>query len=79
MAADMTPGAGSSGPGGFVQILGVVGALGVLLVLGGIAMIAIFGSLELAAGFAMVLAGVGLLVKALVSNVLGMLGMGGMF
>ena len=79
MAADMTSGSGSSGPGKIARMLGVAGAVGVLCMLVGIAMIAYFGSPPLAAGFALVIAGVGLLVKALVSNMLSMMGMGGMF
>nr|WP_257299478.1 hypothetical protein [Haloarchaeobius sp. FL176] len=79
MAADMSPGGGSSGPMKYAKMLGISGALGFLFVLAGIGIIAIKGSLVLAAGFALVIAGLGLLLKALVSNALGMLGMGGMF
>jgi hypothetical protein len=79
MAADMSPGGGSSGPTKYAKMLGVSGAIGFLFVLAGIGMIGYFGSLELAAGFALVIAGLGLLLRALVSNALGMLGMGGMF
>lgn len=79
MAADMSPGSGSSGPAKYAKMLGLSGAVGFLFVLVGIAMIAYFGSLELAAGFALVVAGLGLLLKALVTNALSMLGMGGMF
>lgn len=56
--------------------LGVVGIAGVLLLLGGIGLFA-YVDPRLALALALVVAGLGLVVKALVSSALGALGMGG--
>ena len=57
--------------------LGAVGVLGVAVVLAGLALIAVADPV-VAAGMALVLLGFGLTVKALVSNLLSLFGMGGM-
>lgn len=57
--------------------LGVAGLLGLLLVVGGIGLLASV-DLLIAAGIAFVVAGLGLVVYGLVSNLLGSLGMGQM-
>ncbi|WP_135821694.1 DUF7470 family protein [Halostella litorea] len=57
--------------------LGISGIVGVVVVLGGLGLIA-YADPIVAAGMALVLFGFGLTVKALVSNLLGSLGMGGM-
>ena len=67
----------SGGLGRMRKMLGVSGFLGLLCILGGIALIATV-SLKTAAGIALVLAGLGLFVRALVSGLMGMMGMGGM-
>jgi hypothetical protein len=58
--------------------LGATGIVGFLTVLGGIALIA-YDSLIVAAGIALVLAGLGLVIRSLVSSLMGAMGMGGMF
>lgn len=58
--------------------LGATGIVGLLAILGGIALIA-YDSLVIAGGIALVLAGIGLVVRALVSNLINSMGMGGMF
>lgn len=57
--------------------LGAVGVLGLLLLLGGIGVIA-WRDPVIAAGIALAIAGLGLVVRALVSSLMGALGMGGM-
>lgn len=57
--------------------LGVVGVVGVLLLLGGIVVIALRDPV-IAVGLALSIAGLGLVVRALVSSLMGALGMGGM-
>ena len=59
------------------QMLGISGFLGLLCILGGIALAAT-ASLRVAAGIALVLAGLGLFARALVSGLMGMMGMGGL-
>ena len=58
--------------------LGAVGIVGLLALLGGIVLIA-SESLVIAGGLALVLAGLGLMVRSLIQSVLGSMGMGGMF
>ncbi|MCL9812082.1 DUF7470 family protein [Natranaeroarchaeum aerophilus] len=58
--------------------LGAVGIVGLLALLGGIVLIA-YESLVIAGGLALVLAGLGLMVRSLIQSVLGSMGMGGMF
>ncbi|GAA0669683.1 hypothetical protein ACFQDG_17000 [Natronoarchaeum mannanilyticum] len=58
--------------------LGATGIVGLLAILGGIALIA-YESLVIAGGIALVLAGIGLVVRALVSSLINSMGMGGMF
>jgi len=58
--------------------LGATGIVGLLAILGGIALIA-YDSLVIAGGIALVLAGIGLVVRALVSSLINSMGMGGMF
>ncbi|WP_227134049.1 DUF7470 family protein [Halorubellus salinus] len=67
----------SGGLGRMRQMLGVSGFLGLLCILGGIAAIA-SQNLIIGGGIALVLAGLGLFVRALVSGLMGMMGMGGM-
>jgi len=57
--------------------LGAFGLVGLVVVLAGLALVA-WESRIIAAGLALMLLGFGLTVKALVSNLLGSLGMGGM-
>lgn len=57
--------------------LGAVGAIGLLLLLGGIGLIA-WQNPIIAAGIALAIAGLGLVVRALVSSLMGAMGMGGM-
>ncbi|WP_248517489.1 DUF7470 family protein [Salinarchaeum laminariae] len=57
--------------------LGIGGIVGLLLLVGGIAIIA-WHSLLVAAGLAIAIAGLGLIVRSLVSSALGAMGMGGM-
>jgi hypothetical protein len=54
--------------------LGIGGVIGLVVLLGGILLIA-WENLVIAAGLAFVLAGVGLLVRALVGNVMRQFGM----
>lgn len=56
--------------------LGGVGIAGLFLLLGGIGVIA-YVDWRIAAGLALVVAGLGMIVKALVSSALGAFGMGG--
>jgi len=58
--------------------LGATGIVGLLAIIGGIALIA-YDSLVIAGGIALVLAGIGLVVRALVSSLINSMGMGGMF
>ncbi|MEM4780959.1 MAG: hypothetical protein QXG03_05305 [Halalkalicoccus sp.] len=58
--------------------LGLVGVFGLLLVLAGLALVAV-ENLLIAGGLALVLLGVGLAVKSLVSGMLAAFGMGGTF
>jgi len=67
----------SGGLGRVRQMLGLSGFVGLLCILGGIVLIATV-NLRIAAGIAIMLAGLGFLVRALVSGVMGMMGMGGM-
>jgi len=57
--------------------LGVGGVLGLLLLTGGIAIIA-WENLLIASGLAITIAGLGLIVRSLVSSALGAMGLGGM-
>jgi len=57
--------------------LGIAGILGVLVMLAGIGVIAYEGSLILAGGFALVIAGLGLVVYGMVTNLLSAFGLGG--
>jgi hypothetical protein len=57
--------------------LGFVGVLGVVFILGGIALVAL-ESLVIAGGIALVIAGFGLAVYGIVTNLLGAFGMGGL-
>jgi hypothetical protein len=56
--------------------LGMAGILGVLIMLGGIAIVA-WQNLFLAAGLAFVVAGIGLIVYGMVTNLLSAFGLGG--
>lgn len=58
--------------------LGAAGIIGILLVFGGIGLVA-WQNPILAAGMAFVVAGLGLVVYGMVSNLLVSFGMGGMF
>lgn len=58
--------------------LGAVGVLGIVLVVAGLALVAV-ESLLVAGGMALVLLGVGLAVKSLISGMLSAFGMGGMY
>jgi len=58
--------------------LGAAGIVGLLALLGGIVLIA-SESLVIAGGLALILAGLGLMVRSLIQSVLGSMGMGGMF
>jgi hypothetical protein len=58
------------------SLLGLSGFLGLLFVMGGIVAIA-SENLVIAGGVALVLAGLGLFVRAVVSGLMGMMGMGG--
>ncbi|GAB3689573.1 hypothetical protein GCM10028857_25070 [Salinarchaeum chitinilyticum] len=57
--------------------LGIGGIVGLLLLVGGIAIIA-WQNLLIASGLAIAIAGLGLIVRSLVSSALGAMGMGGM-
>ena len=57
--------------------LGAVGLTGVVVLLGGISLVA-WQNLILAAGLALVVGGVGLIVYGLVTSLLGAFGLGGM-
>ena len=56
--------------------LGAVGIVGVLALLGGLALIAVIEPI-IAAGIALMLLGTGLIVRSLVSSLMGAMGMGG--
>ncbi|WP_226011533.1 DUF7470 family protein [Halomicrobium salinisoli] len=56
--------------------LGIAGVLGVLVMLGGIVLVA-WQNLILAAGLAFVVAGLGLIVYGMVTNLLSAFGLGG--
>jgi hypothetical protein len=58
--------------------LGISGVIGVLVVLGGLALIA-FANPIVAGGLVLVLIGVGLIIRGLISSVMNAMGMGGMF
>ncbi|WP_439028273.1 DUF7470 family protein [Haloarchaeobius sp. DT45] len=75
MAADSSQ---SSAGGKYGQMLGLSGFLGGVLMLAGIGVVAV-GNPIVAAGLAVFVVGMALLVKALLSSMLGMFGMGGMF
>ena len=60
-----------------IRMLGPVSIVGLLVLLAGIAVIA-WQNLVVAAGVALVLAGLGVVVFGLVRNVLSSMGMGGM-
>ncbi|WP_435334133.1 DUF7470 family protein [Haloarchaeobius sp. TZWWS8] len=69
----------SSGFGGkFGSMLGLSGFLGLVLMLVGIAVVAVADPV-VAAGLAVFVVGIALVVKALLGNMLSMFGMGGMF
>jgi len=55
--------------------LGVAGILGFLLVIGGFATIALV-NIKIAAGLALIVAGLGIVVRTLVKHALGMMGIG---
>ena len=57
--------------------LGLAGILGVLVMLGGIVLVAL-ESLVIAGGLALVIAGLGLIVYGMVTNLMQAFGMGGM-
>ena len=57
---------------------GVGGVVGILAMLVGIALVA-EANLQIAAGIALVIAGVGLLARGLIKSVLAAMGMGGLF
>jgi hypothetical protein len=57
--------------------LGAVGIVGLLFLLGGLGLVA-YQAPIVAAGLALVLAGVGLLAKGMIDAVLGSMGFGGM-
>jgi hypothetical protein len=79
MAADPSSESSSSGFGSkYGSMLGLSGALGLVLMLAGLGVIAYF-YWQVALGLALVIVGTALLVKALVGNVMSMFGMGGMF
>ena len=61
-----------------IDRLGVTGIVGFLVLLGGIGLIA-WASPTVAAGMALVLAGLGLVVRSLIQNLVQSMGMGGMF
>jgi ABC-type Mn2+/Zn2+ transport system permease subunit len=67
----------SGGLGRMRQMLGLSGFFGLLCIVGGIALLATV-ELEIAAGVALVLAGLGFLVRAMIKGVMSMMGMGGM-
>lgn len=58
--------------------LGALGIVGVLAMLGGLALIAVADPI-IAAGIGLMLLGTGLVVRSLVSSLMGAMGMGGMF
>jgi hypothetical protein len=60
-----------------IDKLGIAGVLGVFVLFGGIGLLA-WVNLAIAAGVAFVVAGIGLVVYGMVSNLLASLGMGGM-
>jgi hypothetical protein len=57
---------------------GIIGIVGVLVMLGGLSLIAFVNPL-IAGGLVLVLVGVGLIVRGLISSVMSAMGMGGMF
>lgn len=57
--------------------LGVFGLLGMALLIAGFAVIT-YANWQVAVGMALVVGGLGLVVKALISNMLGAMGMGGL-
>jgi hypothetical protein len=59
------------------QMFGLSGFLGLLMIVGGIGAIAMRDPV-IAGGIALVLAGLGFLVRAMISGLMGMMGMGGM-
>jgi len=59
------------------KMLGVSGAFGLLCIIGGIALLTTV-DVRIAAGVAIVLAGVGFLVQAMIKGIMSMMGMGGM-
>jgi len=61
-----------------IKRLGATGIVGLVAIIGGIALIAYHSPIA-AAGIALVLAGFGLVVRALVSSLINSMGMGGMF
>ena len=58
--------------------LGALGIVGLLLMFGGLGIITYY-YLEVGVGLALMFVGVGLLIRAMISNVLASMGMGGMF
>jgi hypothetical protein len=58
--------------------LGISGVIGVLVVLGGLSLIA-FANPIIAGGLILVLIGVGLIIRGLISSVMNAMGMGRMF
>lgn len=58
--------------------LGITGILGLLIMVAGVAVVA-WQDPIIAAGFALVLLGIGLLLRAAVNSLMGAMGMGGMF
>jgi hypothetical protein len=59
------------------KMLGLSGAFGLLCIIGGIALLTTV-DVRIAAGVAIILAGLGLLVRAMIKGVMSMMGMGGM-
>jgi hypothetical protein len=57
--------------------IGISGVIGVLVVLGGLSLIA-FANPIIAGGLVLILIGLGLIVRGLISSVMNSMGMGGM-
>lgn len=58
--------------------LGISGVVGVLVILGGLSLIA-YANPIIAGGLVLVLVGIGLIIRGVVSSVMDAMGMGGMF
>jgi|GEM_PF-612569 hypothetical protein len=67
----------SGGLGRMAKMLGLSGAFGLLCIIGGIALLS-WVDPKIAAGVAIILAGLGFLVRAMIKGVMSMMGMGAM-